>query len=249
VCTVVVLVRPGHPEPLLLAANRDERIDRAWDPPAAFWPDRPGVIAGRDRSGGGTWMGINRHGVVATVLNRPGTLGPAIGKRSRGELPLMALDHASAADAARAMTLLDAELWRGFNMVLADRYGAWFVRGLGRDQPQAERLPAGVSMVTAYDPNDPESPRTTRHLPRFQMAEPSWDAWLALLSDRGGGSAEQINVTPRGGFGTVSSSFVCIPAEGEPVWLFATGAPHEAMFKPVGWGTLASFGVSESAPA
>ena len=76
-CTVVVLVRPGHAWPLMLAANRDERLDREWDPPGDYGPDYPGVIAGRDRSGGGTWMGVNRHGVVATVLNRQGSLGPA----------------------------------------------------------------------------------------------------------------------------------------------------------------------------
>lgn len=229
-CTVVVLVRPDQ---ILLAANRDERMDRPWDPPAAWWPDRPGVIAGRDRTGGGTWMGVNRHGVVATVLNRPGTLGPAIGKRSRGDLPLMALEHATATAAADALTGLDAEHWRGFNMVLADRSGAWFVRGLGYDHPRAERLPHGVSMVTALDPNDMDSPRTAAHLPRFQAAEPTWDTWKAILSDQRGGLAEQLNVMPRGGFGTVSSSFVTLPAVGDPIWLFAAGPPHMAAFRPI----------------
>jgi hypothetical protein len=88
-------------------------------------------------------------------------------------------------------------------------------------------------MVTAYDPNDLASPRTARHLPRFQAAEPTWDAWLALLSDRRGEPAEQINVATRGGFGTVSSSFVTLPTEGDPIWLFAAGAPDEAAFQPV----------------
>jgi hypothetical protein len=178
-------------------------------------------------------MAINRLGVVATVLNRAGTLGPAIGKRSRGELPLMALEHPTAGDAADALTRLDASLWRGFNMVLADRWGAWFVRGLGFGQPRAEALPAGVSMVTAYDPNDLDSPRTAHHLPRFQAAEPVWDAWRTLLSDRGGEPAEQLNVSARSGFGTVSSSFVTLPAEGDPIWLFAAGPPDVAVFQPV----------------
>jgi hypothetical protein len=229
-CTVIVLVRPDR---ILLAANRDERLDRPWDPPAAWWPDRPEIVAGRDRTGGGTWMGINRHGLVATVLNRPGTLGPAIGKRSRGDLPLMALDHATAAAAARTLTGLDAALWRGFNMVLADRTGAWFVKGLGYGAPCATPLPPGVSMVTAYDPNDLESPRTAFHLPRFQAAEPTGDAWRTLLADRSGDAAEQLNVVPRGGFGTVSSSFVSLRTGGDPVWLFAAGPPHEARFLPV----------------
>jgi hypothetical protein len=233
VCTVVVLV---HPDQILLAANRDERLERPWDPPAAWWPDRPGVVGGRDRTGGGTWMGINRHGVVATVLNRPGTLGPAAGKRSRGDLPSLALEHTTAAKAAAALTGLDAGLWRGFNMVLADRTGAWFVKGIGHGPPDAAPLPQGVSMVTAYDPNDLESPRTARHLPRFQAAEPEWDAWRAILSDRRGGTAEQLNVIPRGGFGTVSSSFIRLPAVGDPIWLFAAGPPHEAAFQPVAIG-------------
>ena len=229
-CTVVVLVRPDR---VLLAANRDERIDRAWDKPGAWWPDRPGVVGGRDRTGGGTWMGINRHGVVATVLNRPGTLGPAIGKRSRGELPLTALEQTTARGAAAAVAGLDAALWRGFNMVVVDRGGGWFIRGVGRGRPQAAPLAACVSMVTALDPNDLDSPRTARHLPRFQAADASWEAWHGLLSDQGGDAAEQLNVVPRAGFGTVCSSFVSLPAEGEPLWLFAAGPPHQAAFRPV----------------
>jgi hypothetical protein len=234
VCTVVVSVRPRQ---ILLAANRDERLDRPWDPPAAWWPDRPGVTAGRDRTAGGTWMGMNRDGMVAAVLNRPGTLGPLAGKRSRGELPLMALDHPTAAAAAEALTRLDAGAWRGFNMVLADATGAWFLRGLGHGHPQAVRLPDGVSMITAHDPNDLDSPRTARHLPGFEATEPHhpdhWDAWRAILADRRGESAEQINVVPRNGFGTVCSSFVALAPGIRPLWLFAAGPPHATAYEPV----------------
>jgi hypothetical protein len=234
VCTVVVLVCPDF---VLLAANRDERLNRPWDPPAHWWADRPDIVAGRDRLAGGTWMGLNRAGVVAAVLNRPGTLGPTAGKRSRGELPLMALDHPTAAEAATAITALDAEAWRGFNMVLADRTGAIFIRGLGHGRPQATTLPQGVSMVTAHDPNDLDSPRTARHLLRFEATEPSgaddWADWLPVLSDRGGASPEQINVEPRAGFGTVCSSFVSLPNAGRPIWRFAAGPPDQAGFEPV----------------
>jgi hypothetical protein len=234
VCTVVVLVRPSF---VLLAANRDELLDRPWDLPDAWWPDHPGTVAGRDRLGGGTWMGMNQSGVVATVLNRPGTLGPAPGKRTRGELPLIALDPPTAAGGAEAIMRLDAGQWRGFNMVLADRSGAIFIRGLGHGRPQAETLPQGVSMVTAHDPNDLDSPRIARHLPQLQAAEPrgpdDWAAWLPVLADRSGEPVEQFNVVPRGGFGTVCSSFVSLPAAGRPIWRFAPGPPHEAGFQSV----------------
>lgn len=241
-CTVVTLHRPGHPCPLLLAANRDEMLARAWDPPAAYWPEQPDVIAGRDRSGGGTWMGINGAGVIATVLNRKGSLGPAPGKRSRGELPLLALRHPSAAEAARAIAALDAGQWRSFNMVLADRDGAVFVRGLGHGQPQAQALAPGLHMVTSHDPDDMGSPRVARHFARLRDAAPpegaapelaDWAAWRAILADRSGPAGGQLNVVPRGGFGTVCTSLVALPEEGVPRWFFAPGPPHEVGFGPV----------------
>ena len=236
-CSVITLHRPGHRCPLLLAANRDEMLDRPWDPPAAYWPEQPDVVAGRDRTAGGTWMGINRAGVVAAVLNRPGSLGPAAGKRSRGELPLLALREGSAKAAAEALAGLDAGLWRGFNMVLADRDGAVFVRGLARGRPEIEALAPGLHMVTAHDPDDPDSPRVARHLPRLRAATPpdadDWAAWRTILADRGGVPVEQINVQPRGGFGTVCTSLVELRQDTPPRWLFAPGPPDQAAFAPV----------------
>jgi hypothetical protein len=221
----------------MLAANRDEMLARAWDPPAAWWPEQPDVVAGRDRSGGGTWMGLNRAGVVAAVLNRPGSLGPAAGKRSRGDLPLIALREPNAAAAARAIVALDAGLWRSFNMVLADRARVVFLRGLGHGRAEALMLPPGLHMITAYDPDDDDSPRVARHLPRLRAAAAPdtdfWAAWRAILSDRGGAPAEQVNVVPRAGFGTVCSSLVALPVGQPPEWLFAAGPPDQAPFQPV----------------
>jgi uncharacterized protein with NRDE domain len=236
-CTVVVLIRPGHAWPLMLAANRDERLDRAWDLPGEYWPEHPGVVAGRDRLGGGTWMGVNRHGVVAAVLNRQGSLGPAAGKRSRGELPLMALAGSSATAAAEALAQQDAAQWRSFNLVLADRSGAIFLRGLGAGRMEWRVLPPGCHMVTAHDVDDPESPRVARHLHRFAAAPAAsprdWSAWRDILGDRSGDAAEQIDVVPRAGFGTVCSSLLALHKAGPAEWLFAAGPPHSAEFLPV----------------
>ena len=81
-CTLVMLCRPGHEWPVLMAANRDEMLDRTWSAPARHWPDRPEVVAGRDELAGGSWLGINDYGVVAGILNRMGSLGPSDGKRA-----------------------------------------------------------------------------------------------------------------------------------------------------------------------
>ncbi len=233
-CTVILLRRPGAAWPLLLAANRDERLDRPWEPPAEHWP---GITGGRDTLAGGTWMAMNRHGVLAAVLNRVGSLGPDPAKRSRGELPLIALEEATAAAAAARVAALDSSLWRPFNLVLADAATAWFIPGLGAGQARPAPLAEGVSMVTAHPPNDVTSPRTARHLPRFQAAAPpappDWGAWPALLSDSEGATAEALNVPPLGGFGTVCASLLALGASGARSWLFAPGPPDRVEFAPV----------------
>lgn len=238
-CTVVTLLRPGHPWPLLLAANRDERVDRAWDKPAAWWPDRPGIVGGRDRDAGGTWMALGPAGVIACVLNRPGSLGPAAGKRSRGELPLLAAEAGDAAAAADRIARLDAGDWRSFNLIVADRRAVIFLRGEGTGHPEAMPLPPGLHMVTALDPDDPASPRTARHLPKFRAADipdpetGDWTAWQTLLGDRTGGRGEALNVPWTSGFGTVCSSLIALGADGATTWRFSAGPPDRQPFRPV----------------
>jgi Transport and Golgi organisation 2 len=143
-CTLVLLRRPGTAWPLVLAANRDELASRPARPPGRHWPDRAEVVGGLDEQAGGSWLGVNDHGVVAGVLNRPGTLGPAAGKRSRGELVLEALDHADAAVAARALADLDPHAYRPFNLVIADNGDAFWLRHGGALPGFAFRTASGA---------------------------------------------------------------------------------------------------------
>ncbi len=245
-CTVVVLFRPGHAWPLILAANRDEMIDRPWIAPGRHWPDRPRVVAGKDRLAGGTWLGLNDEGVVAAVLNRPGSLGPQAGMRSRGELPLEALDHAEARAAADALVHIEPRSYRTFNMVVADRAAAFWLRHEDETKTvEAFPIPTGLSMITAHDRNDPASARIGLYLPRFAQAAPpdpdagEWREWPALLASGeyapGAGAREAMFIAPDRGYGTVSSSLIALPArlEATPVWLFAPGFPNPAPFASV----------------
>ncbi|MEA2093658.1 MAG: NRDE family protein, partial [Pseudomonadota bacterium] len=115
-CTLILLLRPDHDWPLLLAANRDEMIDRPWLPPGHHWPGQPDVVAGIDRVGGGSWLGLNSDGLVAAIMNRHGTLGPQAGMHSRGELVFKALGYDSATVAVAALAALSSVSYRSFNL-------------------------------------------------------------------------------------------------------------------------------------
>lgn len=252
-CTVVLLRRPNQDWPVILAANRDELIERPWLPPARHWPDRPRVVAGIDQQAGGSWLGLNDFGIVAAVLNRRHSLGTQPEKRSRGELVLEALDHADADEAAEALGHIDANAYRAFNLVVADNHTAFWLRGRGgRDGPRVDvmALPDGISILTAYDVNDIEaSDRARYYLSRFRAAEPprpeadEWQAWQALMAshDREPETDPNgaMNVVTGWGYGTVSSSLIALPAPADPprkpVWRFAPGPPDEA---PYGLVTL-----------
>src|SRR5580658_78801 len=88
-CLILVAWR-AHPHyPLVLAANRDEFHARA-AAPAAWWP-QPQILAGRDLSAGGTWLGVARDGRFAALTNyRDPTRAQHAGP-SRGELVPAAL--------------------------------------------------------------------------------------------------------------------------------------------------------------
>jgi uncharacterized protein with NRDE domain len=246
-CTLVILRRPGHAWPLLFAANRDEMVNRPWQAPARHWPDRPEVVAGRDELAGGTWLGVNDHGVAAAVLNRIGSLGPTEDKRSRGELVLEALDHADAAAAAGALAALDGGAYRSFNLVIADNRDAFWVRSTGEDRVEVAPVPTGLSMITSGELNDQDSPRIRNFLGRFRDApEPDidagdWSAWETLLGarvyDAADGPTETMCIVTDRGYGTVSSSLIALPApehaEQGHVWRFSPGRPGEDPYEPV----------------
>src|SRR5512143_3766286 len=93
-CTVAVAVGGDRRWPLVVAANRDERLGRA----SEGWALRelPGggcAAAPLDREAGGTWAGVSPGGLLVAITNfhAPGGRFPDRSLRSRGELVSRAL--------------------------------------------------------------------------------------------------------------------------------------------------------------
>ncbi|MDT0332054.1 NRDE family protein [Nocardiopsis lambiniae] len=193
-CTVIVGFDPDADTPLVIAAIRDEMRVRPWDGPGRHWPDRPGLIGGRDRLAGGTWLAVDpRRARVAALLNGwpwdgrmpwEGTY-PA----SRGELPLRALDH----PVRDPLHGEDPTLYAPFHLLDADAHHATLYSWDGRCM-DTRHIPTGVSVIvnTGLDPADP---RATRHTPAFANARPDpdptgartpeeiWGDWLRLITE------------------------------------------------------------------
>ncbi|WP_440991224.1 NRDE family protein [Haloarchaeobius baliensis] len=235
-CTLTLAWRVFD-EPVVVAANRDELLERPAVGPAVVETD-PVVVAPRDEEAGGTWIGYNEHGVFVGVTNR-WLDSPLAGERSRGLLVRDALRQESAADAAELVADAVAEHgYQGFHLVVADEHdarllswdgeltvtafdpGVHVVVNVGADEefdiPERRREPGerqaeAVQLVRAeLEPRDGETAREWR------------DRAAAVLGDHEFGVCVH---DPDGRFGTRSSSLIVLGDD--PTYHFANGPPCE----------------------
>ena len=154
-CTLAVAIDSDRRWPLVVAANRDERLGR----PAEGWALREGArgirfAAPRDLQAGGTWIGVSARGVVAAVTNYrlPSDHYPDPSKRSRGDLVGLAMAHPSAAAARVALGSVDTAHFNPFHLFVGDRESAflWWYDGEGF---AFEGLGPGLHVVTENSPH------------------------------------------------------------------------------------------------
>src|SRR5512145_2646238 len=119
-CTLAIALQADRRWPLVVAANRDERLHRA----AEGWRLRDGqdglrYAAPGDLVAGGTWIGLSARGVFAGLTNFHAPLGwyPDPARRSRGEIVGLALGHPTATAARAALATVDAARFNPFHLV------------------------------------------------------------------------------------------------------------------------------------
>ncbi len=244
-CLLAIHFQVSDAAPLLIAANREEFYDRPSAGPT-IQPGPPRVLCGVDLRAGGTWLGVNEHGVVAAVTNRakpqpgpaaPPRLPPAAGPtlRSRGLLCRDLLDFDDARAAAQfAREQLGTGAYDGANFVCLDaRYAAVIHAG-----PQVEtvELPPGLHLLTAGDINDAADQRQA--LAQRLFAEHSWTslgefAEAAKRVCSRGPQGNQPGIVLRGdGRGTVSSTILVVTRRAEEaIYQYAAGPPDTTPYR------------------
>ncbi len=239
-CFLLIHHRTYADHPLVLLANRDEYFDRPFEPPA-LRDEQWGLVAPRDQRAGGTWLGVNRHGLVAAITNRDPDDIDATGLRSRGLLVTDALRHEHARDAAAWWRGHD-ERYAGFNLFIGDGADAYVIQN-GPLLPDGEgvfsttlALPPGVHVLTnLHDLDKVTIPLAGRPISGESLTD-TLTRLERLAADDQTPLPGNHRILKRGrGRGTVCSAVLAQPLDPavERVFRFADGVPGEVAFASV----------------
>jgi uncharacterized protein with NRDE domain len=253
VCLLIALFQVVPGAPLIVAANRDEQLDRPAVAMTVLRDSAPRILGGRDELAGGTWLAVNEHGLVAGLTNQPSAAGRDPAKRSRGELPLAFAVHDSASAAVAAVQAeLDPAQYNPCWMLVGDRSALYSVVVAGQQRAVVQQLPPGVHILE----NAPLQPASAKASLVGELAAPAArapDAATAVAvleavlrghdaalpqgrtDDTGRTWPPEISApcvhTP--GYGTRSAMSVVVPVRGRPHVRVAEGRPCETPFRDV----------------
>jgi uncharacterized protein with NRDE domain len=144
---LILLAWEKHPRwRLVVAANRDEFHARP-TAAAAWWPQAPDLLAGRDLKAGGTWLGVTRGGRFAAVTNIREPQGSRPDAPSRGHLPGNFLLSRAPSLAYLAMLMPRAPFYNGFNLLVMDGVTLGY---LSNREPGMRTLPPGIYGVSNH---------------------------------------------------------------------------------------------------
>jgi len=187
---LVVLAFNVHPEqPLVVAANRDEFHARPTQN-AAWWPDQPDIVAGRDLQAGGTWLGLHRAGRFATITNFRDAKTGRGQLRSRGHLVTeFLLTELSPLDYLQSISPND---YAGFNLVVGDREHLAYLSNRGGGVRKLSAGVYGLSNATLDTPWEKVERSKTKLDDMLRRGVANDTQLLRLLDDRQKGPVDEV---------------------------------------------------------
>lgn len=182
-CLILIAWQVHRDYPLVVAANRDEFFARP-AAAAAFWPDAPQVLAGRDLEAGGTWLGISREHRFAALTNYREGGQAAGGSRSRGGLVADFLTGQTDPSTYLAQVVTSAGDYNGFNLFVGNGQRLAYYANRGDHPPRL--LNAGIYGLSNHLLDTPWPKLATAKATFAEaLAElPATEPFFELLSDR-----------------------------------------------------------------
>jgi hypothetical protein len=220
--------------PILVAANREEYFDRKTGTPS-IQSGKPRALCGIDQQAGGTWLGVNQHGLFIAACNRRKWQLPDV-PTSRGTLCRELLRAATAREAVdMAVEELSTGNYDGVNYICLDGESGWAVHG--GDEVNVVEMPEGLSVVADNDLNDPKDERVTLALRLLTLQRlDSPVKFLAVASkvfSRGPTPPGRPSIIIRkSDYGTTSSTLLSLGKKPrDAIYQYAPGAPDKAKFE------------------
>lgn len=233
-CLLLFGVKASKSFPFILAANRDEFYQR---PTAAmdFWPEKPGILAGRDLKCGGTWFGINTRGRFAALTNYRDLSSLKTDAPSRGDIVVQFLEFEDSIPDFLDRLKPDSARYNGFNLLAGDRgIQYWFsnrtqtitpvppgIHGISNhlmDTPWP-KVRTGKELLSRAIDADTSNTETLDAKPLFDLLSDTAAPADALLPDTGVGLEWERLLAPlfikSPTYGTRSSIAMGITSQGE----------------------------------
>ena len=181
-CIITLNWQPTGPQPLLLAANRDEFYAR----PASklrHWPEQR-ILAGQDLRAGGTWLGLGTcpdSGQIrlAALTNYRDVASHKIDAASRGHITTSFLNSSVSAKSYLDTLITASCVYNPFNLILFD---GQVLMGFESRHARVFVLPTGITSVSNADFNTPWP--KLEHLHRSFEQTLAADTDEALVQDR-----------------------------------------------------------------
>jgi uncharacterized protein with NRDE domain len=239
--------------PLVVAANRDEHFSRPSAAPRLL-ANHPAIFGGQDLAAGGTWLGVNEHGLVAAVVNRrAGAPTPAAAPKSRGLLCLDMLRVKTTAEAEEQLKREDGSRCQPFALLVASAQAAFVTfnsqNGISRVHLDPGLHVFGNTSFTEFGGDKLNHARelfsTAAVCLRSELKESARPPDSAIQILHGvlrdhlpaNNSTEPKDAlcvhSPGADYGTVSSSIIIRPQGAKRFYYYhAAGAPCRAKFEP-----------------
>lgn len=242
-CTILLAWQNVNDADFVLAANRDELIDRPAEPPQLLSTNPP-IAGGRDLLGGGTWLAIGEGERVCAVTNRRTRVGGEVirepSRLSRGEIPVEALRRTED-DIPAFLAALGPGRYNPVNVLYVSPSLAMAASVDDSGPPRITRLDIGLHVLTTGDIDDADSDKN-RWLYTFasraqKLATNGFDLEYALrdlMSRHDKPSDDPLDCVCIHGdrYGTVSAATV-IAAQGGVTYRHAQGRPCNTPFSLV----------------
>jgi len=145
-CTLGLYFQEFELYPLIVMANRDEFFSRPSASPQVL-ADTPLIFGGKDLLAGGTWLGVNEHGLLVGIVNRTSEAEKEEEKgRSRGLLCLDVLKAQDPLEACDFLGRVEVSDYQPFNLLFANSKMAYVAYNTEKEI-KIVRLTKGVHVI------------------------------------------------------------------------------------------------------